>query len=207
MSSTVRANTFLDGAGGNTATINGITPALASQAEAEAGTDNTKLMTPLRVKDASKFVWATPQATTSGTAFDFLGIPSWATRIVVFFDGVSLSGTDNYLIQFGTSGGFETTGYDSDSQTLQSTATGGNSTSGFLIFGNAATVVLGGYAQMLLVEPAANKWSMTSLLAGASGRTVMSGGRKSLSGVLTQVRITRTGTNTFDAGSVNVGYR
>lgn len=50
--STVRANTFLDGAGGNTATINGITPALASQAEAEAGTDNTKLMTPLRVEQA-----------------------------------------------------------------------------------------------------------------------------------------------------------
>lgn len=47
---TVRTNTILDAAGGNTATINGIAPALASQAEAEAGTDNTKLMTPLRVE-------------------------------------------------------------------------------------------------------------------------------------------------------------
>ena len=50
--STIRANNILDSAGGNTATINGITPALASQAEAEAGTDNTKLMTPLRVAQA-----------------------------------------------------------------------------------------------------------------------------------------------------------
>lgn len=50
--STVRANTFLDGSGGNGATINGITPALASQAEAEAGSNNTKLMTPLRVAQA-----------------------------------------------------------------------------------------------------------------------------------------------------------
>lgn len=46
--STVRANAIVDNAGGNTATINGITPALASQAEAQAGSDNTKLMTPLR---------------------------------------------------------------------------------------------------------------------------------------------------------------
>ena len=47
--STIRTNNIVDAGGGNTATINGITPALASQAEAQAGTDNTKLMTPLRV--------------------------------------------------------------------------------------------------------------------------------------------------------------
>jgi hypothetical protein len=46
--STVRANAFLDSAGGNTATINGVTPALSSQAQAIAGTDNTTQMTPLR---------------------------------------------------------------------------------------------------------------------------------------------------------------
>ena len=50
--STIRANAILDGAGGNTATINGITPALATQAQATAGSDNTTLMTPLRVKQA-----------------------------------------------------------------------------------------------------------------------------------------------------------
>ena len=47
--STVKANFILDSAGGNTAQINGSTPALSSQAQAEAGTDNTTLMTPLRV--------------------------------------------------------------------------------------------------------------------------------------------------------------
>lgn len=50
--STIRTNAILDAAGGNTAQINGITPALASQAEAEAGTDNTKLMTSLRSAQA-----------------------------------------------------------------------------------------------------------------------------------------------------------
>ena len=50
--STIRANTFLDSAGGNTASINGITPALASQGQAESGSDNTVLMTPLRTAQA-----------------------------------------------------------------------------------------------------------------------------------------------------------
>lgn len=50
--STIRANIITDIAGGNTTTINGITPALATQAEAQAGTINTKLMTPLRTAEA-----------------------------------------------------------------------------------------------------------------------------------------------------------
>jgi hypothetical protein len=50
--STIKANEIIDAAGGNTATINGITPALASQAQATAGTDNTTQMTPLRTSQA-----------------------------------------------------------------------------------------------------------------------------------------------------------
>lgn len=50
--STIRINNIVDAAGGNTATINGITPALATNAEAVAGVDNTKLMTPQRVNEA-----------------------------------------------------------------------------------------------------------------------------------------------------------
>lgn len=50
--STMKVDSIVSSGGTNTAQINGITPALASQAEAEAGTDNTKLMTPLRVAQA-----------------------------------------------------------------------------------------------------------------------------------------------------------
>jgi hypothetical protein len=48
----VKANTIVDTAGGNTASINGIVPILASQAEAEAGANNAVLMTALRTKQA-----------------------------------------------------------------------------------------------------------------------------------------------------------
>ena len=50
--STIKANNIFDSAGGNTAKVNGVTPLgsenIASQAQAEAGTSNTTVMTPLR---------------------------------------------------------------------------------------------------------------------------------------------------------------
>lgn len=51
-SGSVRSNAFVDATGGNAATVNGVTIALASKAQAEAGTDNATLMTPLRVKQS-----------------------------------------------------------------------------------------------------------------------------------------------------------
>jgi len=54
--STLRVNGIVDGVGGNTATVNGKLPLgtsdLATQLEAQAGTDNTKVMTPLRAAQA-----------------------------------------------------------------------------------------------------------------------------------------------------------
>lgn len=85
--STIRANQILDAAGGNTATINGVTPALATQAEAEAGTNAAKLMTPLRVAQA-----ITSELNAAGEA------PLFACRAWVNFNGigtVSIRGSGN----------------------------------------------------------------------------------------------------------------
>ena len=68
--STIKANAYLDAAGGNTATINGITPAFSSQAQAIAGTDNTTMMTPLRVSQA---ITAQVLAATAGAAAGAVG--------------------------------------------------------------------------------------------------------------------------------------
>lgn len=79
-SGTVRANAILDAAGGNTATINGKLPLgasdIATQAEAQAGTDNTKLMTPLRTGEA-----ILSQFNVTGSA------PTYACRAWVNFNG------------------------------------------------------------------------------------------------------------------------
>src|SRR3990167_6478732 len=73
----------------------------------------------------------TEQASTSGTAIDFTGIPSGVKRITVMLFGVSTNSTSNYLIQIGDSGGIETSGYVSSAQT--DTAARVTSTAGFII--------------------------------------------------------------------------
>lgn len=142
---------------------------------------------------------ATEQATTSGTAFDFTSLPAGLRRITVIFNEVSLSGTDDLLIQIGDAGGLETTGYLSTSAGLSS------STAGFISRSANAGVVTSGLYTLVRIGTG-NIWIGGGTTKLATNSVAISGGSKTLSDVLTQVRITRTGTNTFDAGSVNIIY-
>lgn len=147
-------------------------------------------------------VAATRQTTASGTAFDFSSIPSWVTRINVLFSGVSLSGTDNILVQIGDSGGISSTGYASTSTYGTSDA---NSTAAFIIRVGSATAAVSGKMSIELLG--SNIWSASqAFTTGAGTGSLYGGGTKTLSGALDRVRITRDGTNNFDAGSVNITY-
>jgi hypothetical protein len=145
-------------------------------------------------------------ASTSGTALDFTGIPSTAKRITVMFNGVSLSGTSSILIQLGDSGGFENTGYVSTSVLNRdgTTPTGLTSTSGFIVVTAVAANTLLGNA--VLTSVSGNTWVLSSAYAmSGSTHAGTAGGNKTLSDTLTQVRITTVnGTDTFDAGSINL---
>lgn len=142
----------------------------------------------------------------TGTAVDFTGIPSWAKRITVMFNGVSTNGTSNPQIQLGTgSTTFTTSGYQS--QTSNFTSTGAtnssNATSGFVVGSGAATNTLTG--QFVLVNVSANIWVGNGCLFLASTAYNMSVGGVTLGAALTGVRITTVnGTDTFDAGTINI---
>lgn len=141
----------------------------------------------------------TQQVTTSGTAFDFTSLPAAIKRIMVMLNGCSLSGTDSFLVQLGTSGGFVTTGYVSASSSVASTA-------GFVIAsGNAGLVVSG---IMTITRITGNTWVSGHTVGNVAVTTITStgGGNVALAAELTQLRFTRTGTNTFDAGAVNIMY-
>lgn len=139
----------------------------------------------------------------SGTAVDFTGIPSWAKRITVILSGVSLSGTANMLIQIGDSGGIEATGYLSLGYTPTSTA---SSTTGFIL-NAASTAALGNSGSYTITLISGTAWVCSGMMA-ASGTTFFSfgTGNKTLSDVLDRVRITSTGADTFDGGTINVLY-
>jgi hypothetical protein len=155
----------------------------------------------------AKIVSDTAVASTSGTSIDFTGIPSWVKRVMVMFSGVSTNGTSVPLIQLGDSGGIETTGYLSSASTLGSTAISDSFTTGVGIThaGNAANI-FSGIATFANIT--GNTWVASGVLSrDDSDRTQVFGGQKSLSDTLTQVRITTVnGTDTFDAGTINILY-
>jgi phage-related tail fiber protein len=144
-------------------------------------------------------VSGTAQATTSGTSFDFTGIPSWAKKITVMFNGVSTSGTSVYLVQIGA-GSVQTSGYVAGVAATTSTA-------GFPVTNNftAATTQSG----LVSINNITNNTWVSAGIVGASGGNAASPafGTVSLSGALDRVRITTVnGTDTFDAGSINILY-
>lgn len=149
----------------------------------------------------------TAKASTSGVAVQFPDIPSWVRRITVAINGVSTSGTANILVQLGTSGGATTSGYVGDS--VFSWASGVvpvSSTAGIPIFNNAASY--NHYGQLVFTNISGNTWLASGqfVTTGTQGSTV-SGGVVTLSGVLDYLRVVAAnGTDTFDAGSINLFY-
>lgn len=147
--------------------------------------------------------------TASGTSVDFsgaTGIPSWAKRITVMFSGVSTSGTSNIIIQLGTSSGFVTSGY-LGTVSNQSGGSTSNFTSGFMtsVSITAADIMHGAVD---LVNITGNTWVGRGITAYSNQVALRtSAGSIALAGTLDRVRITTVnGTDTFDAGTINVLY-
>jgi hypothetical protein len=150
-------------------------------------------------------VSGTAVASTSGTSIDFTSIPSWVKRITVMFSGVSTSGTSNPLFQIG-SGSVQTSGYSAAGGNQSTTVATNNYTTGIGINSNSGSNVLHGLATFTNLS--GNSWVCT-IVGGFSGGASLfySGGSVTLSGTLDRVRITTVnGTDTFDAGSINILY-
>lgn len=173
-------------------------------APAVAGTNTQTLVA--ATGTLAPLIAGTAVASTSGTSIDFTSIPSWVERITVMFNGVSVSGTSNPLIQLGTgSTSYTTTGYLGTAVNyLGSGAT--NPTTGFAIASALAANLLSGH--LVLTNISGNIW-VASGLFGTSNTTfaAYTAGNISLAAALTAVRITTVnGTDTFDAGSINILY-
>jgi hypothetical protein len=149
---------------------------------------------------------ATPVASTSGTAIDFTNLPPWVKKITVMFNNVSTNGASNYLIQIGTSGGIQNTGYIGWASV---NAVNAGSTAGFIITAaQAAAALNSGSVILTLLNSSDGTWTSFGSIASTTGVSACSssGGAKTLSGTLDRVRITSVTPDTFDAGSVNLLY-
>ena len=150
---------------------------------------------------------ATAVASTSGTSINFTGIPSWVKRITVMFSGVSTNGTSLPRIQLGVSGVATTSGYLGSWFASASGVANGNISAG-IDFGDIAAAADIRHGNIVFTLLTGSTWSFTGMTSlSSANRISYVSGSISLSGVLNMVRITTVnGTDTFDAGSINIMY-
>ena len=204
--------------GTNFILLNQALTSAASQAEMEAGTETAlRTVSPLRVAQ-SRLVLGTAVASTSGTSIDFTGIPAGVKRVTINFVGVSTNGTSALLAQIGDSGGIEATGYLGSSALIAGAYAGAVGVLTFTaglgvanrVSGAAAADLYHGSVVFELENSSAFTWvgrSMISDSNASSGQLFLASCSKSLSAALDRVRITTVnGTDTFDAGEINISY-
>lgn len=148
---------------------------------------------------------STAVASTSGTSIDFTSLPSWIKRITVMFNGVSTNGTSIIQLQLGTgSTSYTTSGYVGGAwfaNTTNLTVTTGLPISAS---GAAARIYSG---IMTLTNMGSNMWAGAGTFFDTSQNASMGASAVTLGATLTAVRITTVnGTDTFDAGTVNILY-
>lgn len=151
----------------------------------------------------------TAVASTSGTSIDFTSIPSWVKRITVELNGISLSGTAAPVFQLGSASGVENTGYVGTYNWIAANANSVSSLSSYFqitVTGNANTATY--YGSIVFTLVSGNIWIANGAFS-RSDTTQMGSvvGGKTTAATLDRVRITTTnGTDTFDAGSINILY-
>ena len=161
------------------------------------GTDATQTLTNKTISGGT-IVTGTSVATTSGTVFNFTDIPSWAKRITVMVSGVSTNGTSGVIVQLGTSGGIVSTGY-------LSSATSQSATNGFLFVGGSASDLRSG--AMFILNAGSGLFIQSGASKSAASFTSALGGNVTIAGTVDRIRLTTVnGTDTFDAGVVNIMY-
>jgi hypothetical protein len=161
--------------------------------------------------NSGAFVAGTAVASTSGTSIDFTSIPSWVKRVTVMLNGVSTNGTSNLNLQLGIATNTPTTtGYSGYNNRGGGSAPynfyTANSTSFILITSPGAASNYTGVLTLSLL--ASNAWVLNGIVTSISGTNELAtcAGAVTLSGALSLIRVTANGTDTFDAGSINILY-
>lgn len=161
--------------------------------------------------EASGVIWrdkiaSSLTSTGSGTSASITSVPSYAKRITITLQGVSLNGATELILRLGDTGGLENSGYTGVNARMGSSGGvySGNSTSFILTESAQAGNVYDGVITLIRHNESTNCWVVSSTVTtqGANNMNICSG-TKELSSALTQVSIlSANGSSAFDAGSI-----
>ena len=150
----------------------------------------------------------TATASTSGTAIDFTGIPSYAKRITVMLSNVSTNGASFLRMQLGVGGVATTTGYLGSCLAAITGALDVSTFSSGVDFSNSAADGDRKHGNVTFTNVTGDTWSFTGMTGlSNTGRMSYLSGSVPLSGTLDMVRVTTVnGTDAFDLGTINIMY-
>ena len=154
---------------------------------------------------------STSQASTSGTAINFTGIPSWAKRVTITCSNLSTNGTSDLFLRLGN-GAVIATGYLSSTSSITGTVAASNlATTGFSFTQTTGVVAAATFNHTFvlnLIDVPTFRWVCTGLGSRSdTGVTYTIAGSLTLTSVLDRISITTAnGTDLFDLGLVNMSY-
>ena len=152
-----------------------------------------------------RLVLSTAQATTSGNAITFAGIPAWAKRITVMFNGVGVSGSSVVIMQLSNGGIAASGGYTATRFGISGTTVFTSTSAKGLFVGSSggSANTLTGSSTINLIG--SNTWVQTATIRESTTQASSSAGSIVLTGQLDGIVITTTPLgDTFTAGSVNI---
>jgi hypothetical protein len=122
------------------------------------------------------------------------------------FSGVSTNGSSAIIVQIGSSSGIETSSYSGAFATLAGGASGnGSMSSGFMTASSMSSSSLVHGALTLTLLTGTTWVANGNIAVSNASRIDVTSGSKSIAATLDRVRITTVnGTDTFDAGTVNI---
>jgi hypothetical protein len=125
------------------------------------------------------------------------------------YAGVSTNNTSDQWLRLGTSGGFATSGYVGYNVRLASASNSYNAlSSAFILTAGGALASELFQGNIVITNQTGNTWTVAGQLTGSAntGNFNNVAGYITLSGVLTQIRLTSATPDTFDAGTINILY-
>lgn len=151
---------------------------------------------------SAAWTWLSAISTPSGNTPADFNIPSTATEIMILFLGTD-RGTagDDLFVRLGTAAAFENTGYEGRSAVSSVTSLNYSTQMGVLVSNSGAT-----YGTMSIRHVGGNKWVQDHSVSSSPNRVSSGGGFKTLSDVLTRIRVLPSSGN-WAGGSVQAGYR
>lgn len=142
------------------------------------------------------------EVTLTGTAVDFT-IPAGAEIVTLLLNQASFSGSDHFIIQLGDSGGIETSGYISACHRANdASGSSTTATNGFIIIGGGSDREYNG--TMSFYKMKGTFRYVASGVLHSTKQVMKPAGTKLLDSEMTTLRITRSGSNTFNNGTASI---